>query len=105
MSFSIVSSRPGIFRVAIDGELEGATVALLRSELAGILGKGPEEVILGLSRPTMLGGAGWGLLQSFLDVLHSRGGRVVLELGPDGVVAVRDLPHLMRLLGSLPDPS
>jgi hypothetical protein len=105
MSFSIISARPGVFRVAIDGELEGATVGLLRSELVALLGKGPEEVVLGLSRPANLGGAGWGLLQTFLDVLRARGGRVVLELGPDGVVVVRDLPHLMRLLGSVGEPS
>lgn len=98
MPFSIVSSRPGMFRVAIDGTLEGATIGLLRTELAIVLGACPEEVALALPEPAALGGAGWGLLQSFFDVLRARGGKVLLEFGSEKVVPVRDLPHLMRLL-------
>lgn len=105
MPFSIVSSKPGFFRVAVEGEIDGASVGLLRAELATVLGKSPEEVALSLPRPERLGGAGWGLLHSFFDVLRARGGRVVLEFGEEGIVVVRDLAHLMRLLGPVAEPT
>jgi hypothetical protein len=99
MPFSIVSSGPGAFSVRLEGELDTATLGVLRFELATVLSARAHEVELCVPRPTSVGGAGWSLLQAFFDVFWSRGGRLVVVCAESPAVAVHDLPHLRRLVG------
>jgi hypothetical protein len=104
MPFSIVSSRPGAFSVMLEGELDTATLGILRFELATVLSTRPREVELRVPRATSVGGAGWGLLQAFFDVFWSRGGRLVVARAEEPAVAVGDLTHLRRVLAA-PGPA
>jgi hypothetical protein len=102
MSFTILSTRPQGFRVLIEGNVDVALISTLRIELATVLAARPAEVELRVSRPASLGGAGWGLLQSFFDVLWTRGCRVLVEGTRGEHIPVGDRKDL-RLLLAGPD--
>ena len=100
MSFSIVSSDPGIARLRIEGRLDEATTQILRVELAGLLRSRPTRVELSMPYPRSVAGTTRDLLLSFLEVLRAQGGRLVLHGLDDLPVAIigpRDMERLLRL--------
>ena len=88
MSFSIVNRDDGVARVAVDGSLEGATMALLRGELSTLLGGQPTRVDLDLSSLRFVDDEGMGLLLSFVKRVYAQGGAFVSSnLADQGTVS------------------
>jgi hypothetical protein len=100
MSFSIVSSDPGIARLRIEGRLDEATTQILRVELAGLLRSRPTRVELSMPYPRSITGPTRDLLLSFLEVLRAQGGRLVLhglDDSPVAVIGLREMEHLLTV--------
>lgn len=72
MSFSIVVSGRGVVELAIEGDLDEATISILRIELATLLRSRPRRVELRVAHPSLVGNSGRILLMSFFH-LHSAG--------------------------------
>jgi len=73
MTFSTSNSDDGSIRVAIEGELDAATVWDLRVELSNVLALHPTEVRIDLSALHMIDSIGVGALVAFYKRLRSRG--------------------------------
>jgi ABC-type transporter Mla MlaB component len=98
MSFSIVFSDPDVARLTIDGKLDGASIYVLRLELANLLRQHPKRVEVSMARSGVIDNSGRGLLLSFFQVLRSQGGLLTLRAPDDRQIAALELPEMERLL-------
>ncbi|HVU50835.1 MAG TPA: hypothetical protein VHL80_09120 [Polyangia bacterium] len=101
MSFSIVCTRAGAFRIVLRGELSPASTSLLRRELATLLVARPSEVELSVPRRVLVPGAWAALLESFFEILWSRGCRLTMVSGGEpstSAVSIADRAQLRRVL-------
>jgi hypothetical protein len=98
MSFSIVSSSPGVVRLTIQGPLDNATLYLLRLELANLIRQRPTRVELSFGHPFFVTDSSKGLLLSFLERLRAHGVLLFLHNPGGRAVEVVDSPPIRRLL-------
>jgi anti-sigma B factor antagonist len=102
MSFSIFHFDSGVARVVIAGDLDVATLSILRRELSNVLRQHPARVEMDLSGLDVIDTSGVKLLISFFKSLDTQGG-LLKVCGPrDQRLAIK-LPRLRGLLGE-PDP-
>jgi anti-sigma B factor antagonist len=78
MAFSIVNLGSGVAEIAIEGQLDHATISVLRPELSKLLRLRPARVDLDLSRLRLIDTSGVGMLLGFLKNLRDQGGQLTL---------------------------
>ena len=98
MSFSIVSSDPGVSRLHLEGELDEGTAYVLRLELATLLRSRPKRVDLSIRQTAPFDDGARGLLLSFFQLLQAQGGNLMLCRRNDPPVAVVEPGEMERLL-------
>jgi anti-anti-sigma regulatory factor len=100
MAFSIFHFDSGIARVVIAGDLDVATISILRRELSNVLRQHPTRVEMDLSHLDVIDTSAEMLLTSFFRNLRTQGTFPILCGPPDRPLATR----LVRLLEE-PDPA
>jgi hypothetical protein len=98
MSFSILCTRAGAYRVVLRGDLTPASSSLLRRELATVLIARPTEVELCVPTRLLIPGAGAALLESFFEILWSRGCRLTVGDGSEPATSVVNRSQLRQIL-------
>jgi anti-anti-sigma factor len=79
MAFSVVNLGSGVAQIAIEGQLDHATISVLRPELSRLLRLRPTRVDLDLSRLRRIDTRGVGMLLGFLENLADQGGQLTLS--------------------------
>jgi anti-sigma B factor antagonist len=79
MAFSIVNLGSGVAQIAIEGQLDHATISVLRPELSKLLRLRPARVEVDLLRLRLIDTSGVGMLLGFLKNLRDRGSQVKLS--------------------------
>jgi hypothetical protein len=100
MSFSILCTRAGTYRVVLRGDLTPASSSLLRRELAAVLIARPVEVELSVPRRLLVPGAAAALLESFFEILWSRGCRLTIGNETDPPTSILDRAQLRTVMGT-----
>jgi hypothetical protein len=98
MSFSILCTRSGTYRVILRGALTPSSSSLLRRELATVLVARPTDVEVCVLDRTLFGPAESALVESFFDILWARGCRLTVVHGTEPGVPVADRAQLRRQL-------
>jgi anti-sigma B factor antagonist len=78
VAFSVVNLGSGVAQIAIGGQLDHATIGVLRTELSRLLRLRPTRVDLDLSRLRLIDTSGVGMLLGFFKNLADQGGHVSL---------------------------
>lgn len=88
MPFSIVNLGSGVVEIAIEGQLDHATISVFRPELSKLLRLRPARVDVDLSRLRLIDTSGVGMLLGFLENLRGQGGHLTLCGLPDQPIEI-----------------
>ena len=107
MTFSVSSHAPGLFRLAIEGELDVVTAPELRTKAETIVAAKPERVEIDLAQLRMIDSSGVGAIVSLYKQVRAQGGTVVVTGLRDQPLAIFRLLRLDRVMvgPSAPAPS
>jgi anti-sigma B factor antagonist len=101
-----VSPEPGYVVVSVAGEIDMATAAQFREQLASVISGGARRVVVDLARVTFMASAGIGVLTGTHRVLAGEGGSLVLAAPSPAVwrvLSVVGLDRVIPVTGSVAD--
>jgi anti-sigma B factor antagonist len=101
-----VSPEPGYVVVSVAGEIDMATAAQFRDQLASVISGGARRVVVDLARVTFMASAGIGVLTGAHRVLAGESGSLVLAAPSPAVgrvLSVVGLDQVIPVTGSVAD--
>jgi anti-sigma B factor antagonist len=98
MRFEISTSKDGVTRLAIEGELDAVTVSDLRADLEKLVRSRPKVVDVDLSLLRMVDSSGVGALVSIYKRVGAQGGSVIIKGLRDQPLAIFRLLRLDRVM-------
>src|SRR5215475_1290750 len=101
-----VSAEPGYVVVSVAGELDVATAAQFREQLASVISGGARRIVVDLARATFMASAGIGVLMGTHRVLAAQGGSLVLASPSPAaarVLSLLGLDQVIPVTGSVAD--